>query len=203
VGHQKVRRILIYIYIRGEFLTVHHYIASSREIPTGDYGRKGKIVPVSNISEIKIKGLKPLKKNKVNKYRNDTKINEQYMVVYETDEDFQGILISELDGYDEIRNQFSNPYVYHLGCSDHRNDYRVLFKYIDENLLEGESVELYTCLDGDELKENLDSLNVIVNLKTKHFQNNIGNFKVNEKRLYDELSERFSFRERQYVLVTK
>lgn len=121
-------------------MTVHHYIASSREIPTGDYGRKGKIVPVSNISEIKIRGIKPPKKTKTNKYRCDTKLNEQYMVVYETDEDYQGISISELDGYDEIRNQFSNPYVYHLDCSVHRNAYRMLFKYIDENLLEGEAL---------------------------------------------------------------
>ena len=184
-------------------MTVHHYIASSREIPTGDYGSKAKIVPINNISEIKIRGIKPPKKTKTNKYRNDTKINEQYVVVYETDEDFLGIYVSELDGYEEIRNQFSNPYVYHLDCSDHRKCYKVLFKYIDENLLEGESVELYTCLDGDELKENFNSLNIIVNLKTKHYQNDIGNFKLNEKRLYDELSERFSFRERQYVLITK
>jgi len=35
------------------------------------------------------------------------------------------------------------------------------------------------------------------------FINDIGNFMLNEKRLFDELSERFSFRERQYVVVTK
>ena len=79
----------------------------------------------------------------------------------------------------------------------------MLFKYIDENLLEGESVELYTCLDGHELKEKIDSLNIFVNLTTKHFQNDIGKFKLNEKCLFNELSERFSFRERQYVLITK
>ena len=187
----------------GEFLTVHHYIASSRELPTGDYGSKAKIVPISHISELKIKGIKPPKRTKTNKYRNDTKINEQYVVVYETEEDFLGIFVSELDGYDEIRNQFNNPYVYHLHCSDQRKCYRELFKYIDENLCEGESVELYTCLDGEELKERLDSLTIVVDLKTKYFKNDIGDFKLNEKRLYDELSERFSFRERQYVEVTK
>jgi phage tail tube protein FII len=78
-----------------------------------------------------------------------------------------------------------------------------LFKYIDENLYDGESIELYTCWDGDELKEKDDTLNIVVNLKTKYFKNDIGNFKINEKRLFDELSERFSFRERQYVVVTK
>ena len=184
-------------------MTVHHYIASSREIPTGDYGSKAQIVPISHISEIKIRGLKTPKKTKTNKYRNNNKINEQYMVVYETEEDFLGIFVSELDGYDEIRSQFSNPYVYHLSCSDHRKSYRVLFEYINENLLEGESVELYTCLDGHELKEKINSLNIFVNLTTKHFQNDIGKFNLNEKRLFDELSERFSFRERQYVLIIK
>lgn len=78
-----------------------------------------------------------------------------------------------------------------------------LFKYINENLSDGESIELYTCLDGDELKEKNEILKVVVNLKTKHFISDIGNFMLNEKRLFDELSDRFSFRERQYVVVTK
>lgn len=125
------------------------------------------------------------------------------MIVYETDEDFLGIHVSELDGYDEIRDKFSNPFVYHLECSHSREGYRDLFKYIDENLNDGESIELYTCLDGDELKEKQDMLNIVIDLKTKHFKNDIGNFKINEKRLFDELSERFSFRERRYVVVTK
>ncbi|WP_455717335.1 hypothetical protein [Anaerosporobacter sp.] len=183
-------------------MTVYHYIASSREIPTGDYGTKAKIVPISNIADIEIKGIKPIKR-KTNKYRNNTKLNEQNVIVYETEEDYQGIAVSELDGYDEIRTQFTHPYVYHLHCSDHRNAYSALFKYIDENLLEGESIELYTCWAGDELKEKVDSLNIVVNLETKQFQNDIGNFKLHEKRLFNDLSERFSFRERQYVLVTK
>lgn len=183
-------------------MTVHHYIASSREIPLGHYGRKANIVPISKITDIEIKGAKT-KKSKTNKYKNNINLNEQYMVVYERDEDFLGISVSDLDGYDEIRGKFSNPFVYHLDCSKHRKGYRELFKYIDENLLEGESIEVYTCLDGAELKEKFDSFDIVVNLKTKHFQNDVGNFKLNEKCLFDEVSERFSFRERQYVLVTK
>ncbi|WP_429464563.1 hypothetical protein [Neobacillus sp. B4I6] len=105
------------------------------------------------------------------------------------------ISVWDLDGYDEIKGKFSNPFVYHLDCCNTRK--------INENLSDGESIELYTCLDGDELKEKNDILNVVVNLKTKHFINDIGNFRLNEKRLFDELSERFSFRERQYVVVTK
>jgi hypothetical protein len=37
-----------------------------------------------------------------------------------------------------------------------------LFKYINENLSYGESIELYTCLEGDELKEKNDILNGVV-----------------------------------------
>lgn len=97
----------------------------------------------------------------------------------------------------------SLPFVYHLDCRNTRKCYSDLFKYINENLSKGESIELYTCLDGDELKEKNDILNVVVNLKIKHFINDIGNFMLNEKRLFDDLTERFSFRERQYVVVTK
>lgn len=152
-------------------LTVHHYIASNREIPTGDFGQ--------NPMQI------------------------ENMIIYETEDDFFGISVWDLEGYDEIREKFSNPFVYHLDCRNTRKCYSDLFRYINENLSDGESIELYTCLDGDELKEKNDILHVVVNLKTKHFINDIGNFMLNEKRLFDELSERFSFRERQYVVVTK
>lgn len=183
-------------------MTVHHYIASSREIPTGTFGIKTKLVPISDVSDIKIKGLKS-EKIKRNKYINKSNLKEQYMIVYETEENFLGITVSELDGYDEISGKFINPFVYHLECPHSRRGYRDLFKYINENLSDSESIELYTCLDGEELKEKDDSLDIVVNLGTNHFKNNIGNFKLDEKRLFDELSERFSFRERQYVVVTK
>lgn len=141
------------------FLTVHHYIASSIEVPAGDFGQNPR--------------------------------KEKNMTYHDTEDDFFGISIRDLGGYDEIRGKFSNPYVYHLDCRNTRKCYKDLFKYIDENLSEGECIELYTCLDGDELKEKDDSLNIFINLKTKYFKNDIGNFKLNEKCLFDELSERF------------
>jgi hypothetical protein len=73
--------------------------------------------------------------------------------------------------------------VYYLDCRNNRKRYRVLFKYINKNLSYSKSIDLYTCLDGDELKENNDTLNIVVNFKTKHFINDIGNFRLNEKRL--------------------
>ena len=151
-------------------MTVNHYIASCREIPTGNFGQHPK--------------------------------QFQNTIIYETEDDFFCISVWELDGYDEVRGKFSNPFVYHLDCRNTRKCYKDLFKYIDENLSDGESIELYTCLDGDELKDKNDTLDILVNLKTNHFKIDIGNFRLNQKRLFDELSERFSFSERQYVVVT-
>lgn len=183
-------------------MTVFHYIASKRELPTGWYGQKAKLVPISDVSDIKIKGAE-LKKTKKNKYVKPLNSKENYIIEFETEEDFLGISVSELESHDEITNKFNNTFLYHLDCSDHRKCYRDLFKYIAQNLVEDEKIELYTCQDGDELKPRDASIDVIINLKSKHYTNCIGNFKLDERRLFEELSERFSLRERQYVVVSK
>ncbi|WP_169864991.1 hypothetical protein [Sutcliffiella halmapala] len=46
-------------------MTVFHYIAANRDILTGVFPEKTNLVPISDISGIKIKGLE-FKKTKVN-----------------------------------------------------------------------------------------------------------------------------------------
>lgn len=72
-------------------LTVHHYIASNREIPTGDFGQNPKQI--------------------------------ENLIIYETEDDFFSISVWDLEGYDEIRGKFSNPFVYHLDCHNTRKSY--------------------------------------------------------------------------------
>lgn len=183
-------------------MTVHHYIASSTKIPTGSFWGKRKIVPITDVSNLKIKGL-TFEKAKENKYKK-LPLQEKDLIVYETEADFLSkIGVIDLDGYEEIKSQFMNPFVYHLHCSDSRIGYRTLFGYIDEHLSIGEKMELYTCLDGDELKQKKDGFHILIDLNKNTFSNQLGIFKLNEKRLYDDLSERFSMKEQQYSIVVK
>ncbi len=126
------------------------------------------------------------------------------MIVYENKEEFfSSIGVSELEDNDEIKSRFINPFVYYLYCSNDRKSYENLFYYIDQFLLENEKIELYTCFAEDKFKQKDDSLDIIINFRTNHYTNHLGTFKLNEKRLHEDLSERFMFRERQYVVVIK
>ena len=180
-------------------MTMHHFMASNKPLPLGSYGRNPTLIPLSELKCLNKKG----KKKKRKKKPLSSELANKYVEIYETEVDLLGISIAELNGYDEIKDKFSHPFMYELTCGHHRKCYRELFKYLDENLSEYDSVEIYTCWSGDEAKSKNDGLDLKINLKTLYFENYIGKFKLNEKRYIDELSERFSLREKQYVVVTK
>ncbi|OLO39359.1 hypothetical protein BTR23_09980 [Alkalihalophilus pseudofirmus] len=54
-----------------------------------------------------------------------------------------------------------------------------------------ETIELYTCLDGDKEKPKEIAFDIVDNLQTLHFTNQLGKFKLNKKRFLEKLSERF------------
>lgn len=183
----------------GIWMTVYHFIATSTPILSDTFEDRGKTIYVDDLSELNFKI--EFYKEKKNKYSPKVKIPVRY---YETEEDFQQqIGAHEVDEDHNIRTQFQHPFVYYLSCKDTREGYKSLFQELDRFLSHGERIEMYTCLDGEEEKSRKDSLSIIVNLRTLTYKNDIGTYRLNEKRLYHELSERFAFRERQYVIVTK
>ncbi|WP_019414655.1 hypothetical protein [Paenisporosarcina sp. TG20] len=151
-----------------------------------------------NISE-EFDRLKPSKRRKENK-----QIKKQYYRDgTETSEDLYGIEIFELDGYENVDWLFTNSYVYGLSCYNNRKSYKELFSYLDQIIIENEYVELFTCLDGDEEKRKDDTLDILINLKALSFKNNLGEYRLKEKRYLEQLSELFWFREKQYVKITR
>lgn len=172
-------------------MTVHHYIASAYELPTGSFGIKETMIPLSEI----------LDQNKKKKSETKQPLNNHMIKVYETEEDSYGIGIKKLEpGYSDILSKFNNPFVYGLLCDEHPKAIRELFKYIDQNLIEYGKIELYSCLDGDENKEKDSTLDTIINLKTLYLGRN---FKLDKKEYISQLGDMFRLEDKKFVIVIK
>ncbi|AXI32784.1 hypothetical protein CIB87_15575 [Priestia megaterium] len=165
-------------------MTVHHYIGSPYELPIGSFGIKEKLVPLSKASSFN---------------RNPKK--DKLIKIYEKEEDAYGIRINRLtDGYSDIKHAFTLPYIYELSWDAHSKSIKELFTYIEEHLIEGCYIELYSCLDGDEAEEKDSSLDMSINLKTLYFGKY---YKLDKKKYIYELGEMFTFKDKQFVVGVK
>ncbi|MBE2974025.1 hypothetical protein [Priestia megaterium] len=165
-------------------MTVHHYIGSPYELPTGSFGIKEKLVPLSEVASFD---------------RNQRKA--KLITLYEKEENAYGISINHLtEGYSDIKHAFTLPYIYELSCDAHSKSIRELFTYIEEQLIEGCHIELYSCLDGDEAEEKISSLDTCINLKTLYLGKH---YKLDKKKYIYELGEMFTFEDKQFVVVVK
>ncbi|GIN89427.1 hypothetical protein J22TS1_04780 [Siminovitchia terrae] len=130
-------------------------------------------------------------------------INEDPIKFYETEEDAIGIYISELTpGYEDIKSKFKNPFVYEAIGTLHvtGEGIRALFNYIDQNLCDGEEIEIYSCSDGEEESEKENSLDAIINLKKLKFGKYI---QLDKKNYVKQISEMFCLEDKQYIVVRK
>lgn len=183
-------------------MTVHHFIAANKELPVGSYGMNAIVKPIEEVN-LRLVGH-GLIKEKRNKYKESENQKAQYALVYETLEDYYGFSICDSGGYKKlVQHKFTNPHIYELTLNGDDKVYSELFTYINDHLEDNEKIELYTCLDGYEHKPRNPGLDIDINLKTLHFTNFLGHFKLNEKSYIKDLSKRFWFREYQYVVVGK
>ena len=186
----------------GLHMTVHHFIAANKELPVGSYGMNAIVKPIEEVN-LRLVGH-GLIKEKRNKYKESENQKAQYALVYETLEDYYGFSICDSGGYKKlVQHKFTNPHIYELTLNGDDKVYSELFTYINDHLEDNEKIELYTCLDGYEHKPRNPGLDIDINLKTLHFTNFLGHFKLNEKSYIKDLSKRFWFREYQYVVVGK
>ncbi|MCK6165564.1 MULTISPECIES: hypothetical protein [Bacillus] len=168
-------------------MTLHHYIGANKELPLGTFGQKPTYKP---LSELNIKTV-DRKRKKPKTYQKE----EPLIEVYETEEDFAGIHIAYVDPvYEAVRDKFTHPFVYDLGII---HSLRPLFLFIETELSKGETIEIYSCVDGLETKEKDDQLDVEIDLSKKRFGKHI-DFKE-----IDELIDMFELEHLQYVLVKK
>lgn len=168
-------------------MTLHHYIGANKELPLGPFCQNPTYKP---LSEFNIKTFDRRQK-KAKTYQKE----EPLMTVFETEEDFAGIHIAHVDPvYEEVKDKFTHPYIYELGII---HSLHPLFIFIEIELLKGETIEIYSCVDGLETKEKDDQLDVEIDLSKKRFGKHI-DFKE-----IDELMYMFELEHLQYVLVKK
>ena len=176
-------------------MTSRHFVGANIELPIGTFGRNP---TYKRLSELKLKEI-----SLDNHFKNEKA--SKFVKVYETEEDASGIDVFDLvSGYETIRTKFTTPFVYEvqgaLGANNtlgQRKSIKSLFSYIDEHLLEGDFIEVYSCRHGHEAKEKDDSKDIYINLSTLQFGNHI------RMRDLNHLSQTFFLEERQYVLVKK
>lgn len=168
-------------------MTLHHYIGANKELPLGTFGQNPTYKP---FSELNIRTFdKKQKKSKT--YQKEDPLIE----VFETEEDFAGIHIDYVDPvYEAVRDKFTHHFVYDL---DIIHSLRPLFQFIEKELSKGETIKIYSCVDGLETKEKDDQLDVEIDLSKKRFGKHI-DFKE-----IDELIYMFELEHLQYVLVKK
>ena len=181
----------------GAKLTLHHFIAANEKLPIGEFGYSPTFKP---ISELKIKGVSFNKKLfKKNRYKNEHSL----LKVYETEEDAYGIDIIHLSHeYEAVSNKFTHPYIYEIqgylhsnNTTGQRKSIQSLFFYIEEHISKGDSVELYSCLDGYEDEDKDESLDLVINLKTQQFGKHLKFKDINH------LSQIFYLEDKQYILI--
>ncbi|TGB03539.1 hypothetical protein [Halobacillus salinus] len=176
-------------------MTSRHFVGANIELPIGTFGRNP---TYKRLSELNLNGTS------LDKYLKNEEASK-FVEVYETEEDASGIdVFNIVSGYELIRTQFTTPYVYEVqGALEanntlaQRKSIKSLFSYIDEHLLKGDFIEVYSCRHGHEGKEKDDSMGTYINLSTLQFGNHI------RMRDLNHLGQTFFLEDRQYVLVKK
>ncbi|OZB98710.1 hypothetical protein [Paenibacillus sp. XY044] len=185
-------------------MTQHYYIASSRELPTGSFGKNKTVMTFRDYI------------NKVNPSAKDQMVvqallekdpeGDQLMDIYETELDAAGLYIAGPMKSVDASCPFQHPYIYQVhpdGGSFEMNDEKrrsapesyqcsrkcltELFHYMDCHLKSGEELELYSCTDYgfDRSLELPNQDNLVIDLST---------FK---------LGDYFEWKERQMIRVRK
>lgn len=143
-------------------VTLFYYIAASRELPTGSFGQRKKVMTLMDY----VTNVNPAAKDNpsmqvlLKKYPQGDKLME----IYESEEDAAGLYITGPIHNEDSSHVFRYPFVYQVnpeGGGFHINDamqqtnptlYQSskkcltdLFDYLSSNLAAGEELELYSC----------------------------------------------------------
>ncbi|MFJ8355720.1 hypothetical protein [Bacillus paramycoides] len=152
-------------------MTVHYFIAADKELPAVNVGMD----------------------------EGDKNIEPFFINLYE--EEFVEIVTLETY-YEPIRKHFNKMFVYEIYgyLSRPGGSVRTLFNYINCNLNDGEEIEIYSCLDGEEAHEKDDVLQITIDLKNLQFGKHI---KLNKKKYIEQLGDTFFLEDKQFVVVKK
>ncbi|MGE6631861.1 hypothetical protein [Bacillus sp. NPDC077027] len=180
-------------------MTLHHFIGANKKLPIGEFGHNPTFKTISELS------IKSVAFNKQFVRKNRYKSEDSLVMVYETEEDAYGIDIVHLAPEDEaVINKFTHPYIYEVQGYLHANNtpgqrksIQSLFLYIEKHLSKGDSIEIYSCLDGYEDEDKDEGLDIVIHLNTLQFGNHIKLKDINH------LSQIFYLEDKQYILIKK
>lgn len=183
-----------------------HYIAASKELPTGNFGgRKLKNIE-KHPKAVRFKTASlPKGSIPLDQIIDLSFIKEDEIEEYESFEDAAGIFVEKLAfESNDIRKQFKNSFIYRIAGSwgefylntDNRNKFpdmyaankkclKELLDYIRKNLDNGEKIEFYTCWIGEEGEPRAEWLDTVIDLDS--FQ----------------IGSDFEFFDRQYVIFNR
>jgi len=173
-----------------------HYISANKELPLGVRGKKKPKQIGMSLEELKkTKACMPI----------ETLIEKGILIpekvkVYDSLDDLGIIKIDNIKDVNEVvKKHFKNKFVYkfygsfHLSeklknhsleyYNRHKKCLEELFKYIKENISDGEEFEIYTCWADEESEERNMELDKVIDLK---------NFIIPES---------FDFVEREYMVI--
>ena len=187
-------------------MSMAYYIASSKELPLGEF--QSNKVKISGSNNKDIKAIKIISGQLSKDYTpvdkiidiSDLKIGEDGIKVYETYVDAAGIYIKNIELQDEkMKKQFKNKYIYEVspnwgkfliseGLKNQFPDVFAinkkcindLFEYIRQNISNNDEIEMYTCWIGQESDQNFHTV-----IDLKDFI----------------LGDNFKFEENQYILI--
>ena len=126
---------------------------------------------------------------------------KKYLLIYKTKDDCLGISIERRK--DLILPHVTNKFVYELDCPDERLAYEALFRFAEEQLGYGEKIELYTCWDGEEDAARRAACDTVIHLDASQFITGGASFPISKESPLEDLSRKFRWCDRQYVIIQR
>ncbi|QXE02577.1 hypothetical protein [Terribacillus sp. DMT04] len=126
---------------------------------------------------------------------------KKYWLICKTREDAVGIAIKRQK--EMYIPHVENKFIYELDCPDDRLAYKILFRFIEENLDFGDKLKLYTCLDGEEEKPRNESYDTEILLEEGRFISAEAERFFKEDNRIESLAQKFQWYDRQYVVISR
>jgi len=177
----------------GEQMTQKHYLAAGKRLKQGEHGSNSIWMRAEDIDDYMLE-------NAYFKQMHEIK-GEKYWRICQTKKDHSSIVI-------ERRKEcyiphIANAFLYELECEDDGAAYEALFRFVDEQLDDGDKIEMYTCWDGEENAARLEACDTLILLGAGSYQSGGASFPISRENPIADLARKFRWCDRQYVVIQR
>ncbi|WP_097042616.1 hypothetical protein [Terribacillus aidingensis] len=174
-------------------MTQKHYLAVNKRLKQGIYGRKEIRLPAEEADDEVLKKAYFAQVHEINK--------KKHWLICETKADAVGIAIERQK--EMYIPHIKNKFIYELDCADEKLAYKILFRFMEENLDFGDKLELYTCLDGEEEQPRNEAWDTKILLEEGRFISGEAELSFKQDNHIESLSQKFRWHDRQYVVIRR